>query len=66
MSRTLSYDSLVKFASVVVCTAVGFVVIVETDLLPSQIRHPLRGAIHQAGDQVTRLPGVREILRAFY
>ena len=66
MSRALSYDILVKLASGIVCTAVVYVVIVETDVLPSQIRHPLRGALHQGADRVTRYPAVRDILRAFH
>jgi hypothetical protein len=65
MSRVLSYDSLMKCVSGVVCLAVVSVVIVETDVLPSQIRHPLRGAIHQSLDRVTRFPALRDILRSF-
>jgi hypothetical protein len=66
MSQVLSYDSLVKCASGLVVITVLTVVAAETEILPSQIRHPLRVAVHDTLDRVTRVPAVRDILRTFH
>ena len=66
MSYIFSYETLLRCISGLVCTAVVSVVIVETDVLPAEMRRPLRGAIHQATDRATQSPAVREILRTFY
>jgi hypothetical protein len=65
MARAFIYDKLMKLVSGVVLTAIVVAVVVETDLLPPKIRHPMRSAFHSAGEKVTRLPGVAQILKAF-
>jgi hypothetical protein len=66
MSQVLSYDNLVKCASGLVVMTVVTVAAAETDILPAQIRHPLRAAVHETLDRATRLPAVRDILRSFH
>jgi hypothetical protein len=48
-----------------ILTSVVTVVVVETDLLPPGVRHPLRASIRQAGEKVTRLRLVADVLRTF-
>jgi hypothetical protein len=66
MTRAFNYDNLLKCVSGSVLMAIMSVVIFETDLLPPQFRNPVRAAIHGAGEKVSRLPVVWEILRAFH
>jgi hypothetical protein len=66
MTQAFNYDNLLKCVSGLVLMAVVTVVIVETELLPSQFRNPVRATIHQTGEKVSRLPVVWEILRSFH
>ena len=65
MTRAISYDNLLKCVSALILISVVSVVIVETDVLPVQYRHPMRAAVHQTGDRMTRLPVVSDVLRKF-
>ena len=65
MTRTFNYDNLLKCLSGLILTSVVTVVVVETDLLPPGVRHPLRASIRQAGEKVTRLRLVADVLRTF-
>ncbi len=65
MTRTFNVDILLKCVSGLILTSVVTVVVVETDLLPPGVRHPLRASIRQAGEKVTRLRLVADVLRTF-
>jgi hypothetical protein len=65
MERTFNYDTLLKCLSGLILTSVVTIIVVETDLLPPEVRHPLRASIRQAGEKVTRLRLVADVLRTF-
>ncbi len=65
MPQSPGYDFLLRCVSGVIMTAFTFGIIVETDVLPRNIRHPLRTALHEVGDKAAKLPGVRQVHRAF-
>ncbi|HLJ11988.1 MAG TPA: hypothetical protein VKU82_12405 [Planctomycetaceae bacterium] len=62
--RRINYEFLVKCVSGVLLLLLAVGIIVETDLLPAKIRLPLRIAIHEAGQWLSRLPVVSQIMRA--
>ena len=63
MTRAFNYDNLLKCLSGLILTSVVTVVVVETDLLPPGVRHPMRASIREAGEKVTRFPAVADLLR---
>ncbi|MGE5195619.1 MAG: hypothetical protein ACM3U2_24260 [Deltaproteobacteria bacterium] len=63
MTRAFNYDVLLKCVSGLIFAAVITVVVAETDLLPPGVRHPMRASIRQAGEKVTRIPAVADLLR---
>ena len=65
MTRAINYDNLLKCLSGLILASVVTVIVVETDLLPPGVRHPMRASIRQAGERVTRLPAVADLLRQF-
>jgi hypothetical protein len=65
MTRAFNYDNLLKCLSGLILASVVAVVVVETDLLPPGVRHPMRASIREAGEKVTRLPAVADLLRQF-
>jgi hypothetical protein len=65
MTRAFNYDVLLKCLSGLILASIVTVVVVETDLLPPGVRHPLRASIRQTGEKVTRLPAVADMLRQF-
>jgi hypothetical protein len=66
MTRAFNYDNLLKCVSGLVLSAVVAVDILETYLLPPQLRNPARAALHDTTDKASRLPVVWEIMRQFH
>ena len=62
--RRINYEFLVKCVSGILLVLLAVGIIVETDLLPAKIRLPLRIAINEARQWLSRVPVVSEILRA--